>query len=490
MCTILPVNNFFHFLPHGGARYLEFSSRPVMNRGRPRVLIGCLGVLCVLSFVLYGGRVHYYYTRGITKYIVPVGGTAEQPLRGKLSRCVDRTSDVLGPPGGFVVSFRYWEQQTQGVKSLLQLQCLATRMKMRVVEPFLYRSFLGFPVESLTGVDYMHLSDLIDVSLWNKQSTSKFKLYPLARWPEFIQQSPRDVVVLCIKYRNPHFKTSNKPNWDYTKGCPNACYGRFNKSVAALAKYGQFRIVQRRCVNFVDFTGTVTESTFIEDILAGYQHRNVTVFINEFRGFMGLYRAQIVTSCGVDFYKPNFTVLPSEKVMSDARRYVADVLDDEPFVAVLVRIERVVLHLKHNFTECGSLLKSLLWKLSHEYGARRYFVAMDIGKFGSSGAIKHNLTAARHGRIVLDATYGGNVSYTDWESTFERYTSRAEGAYVANLQRAIASKARCLVMFGAGGFQGQARNFYEKEHTNPADRCIHKICHEHRGSAPLHVSLS
>jgi hypothetical protein len=45
-------------------------------------------------------------------------------------------------------------------------------------------------------------------------------------------------------------------------------------------------------------------------------------------------------------------------------------------------------------------------------------------------------------------------------------------------------------MFGAGGFQAQARDFYEKQHPQRKDRCIHKICHEHKNAAPIHVQLS
>ena len=461
--------------------------------GAIRILVFCLALLCFVSFVVYARRVHWYYSTAAAGDVAPVTSSSATPQpQAEATRLAcpgNVSSAAVREPGGFVVTLRFWEQQTQAVKSLVQLQCLATRMGMRVVEPFLYGSFFGFPLGALAG-ESMRLSDLIDVDVWNRETTSKFGLFPLAEWSEFLRDSPRDLILVCIKYRNPPRIRLPSPGFRYTGGCPVACFDKLNKTVSALAQYGQFRVVRRACANFVDYGGTVEETNFFQDIFAKYDYRKVTIFINEFRGFFGLYRAQILTSCGVEFHKPNLTVVPSAKIVSDAQEYIADVLKGEPFVAVLARLERVILHLKHNLTECGLILKSVLRELSLKYSIEQYFLAMDVGKFGSSGATARNLTADRHGAVLLDAVYGGSVSFKEWESTFEAYISRVEGAYVANMQRTIGSRAKCLVMFGGGGFQGQARSLYERQHRNPGQRCIHKICHEQWGTAPIHVQQS
>ena len=469
-------------------------------RTRSKYIVFCFALFCLVSFVFYTRR---YYSIGTADDIVQVQITPSYPSSAAetvkqsvvvYSACPGNITSSLAvarrPVGGFVVAFRFWEQQTQAMKSLVQLQCLATRMGLRVVEPFLYGSLLGLQLEALSGDGYPHLSDLIDVDVWNRETTGKFGLFPLAQWSEFLRDSPKDLVIVCMKYRNPPRIRIPAPGFDYTKGCPAACFDKFNKTIAALTQYDQFRVVWRVCANFADYAGVVKESSFVENVLARFDYRKVTVLINEFRGFFGLYRAQIASSCAVDFFKPDLTIVPSARIMSDAQKYVTEVFKGRPYVAVLARIERVVLHLGHNLTECSLTLKSLLKDLSREHSTTEYFLAMDIGKFGSSGATTHNLTAAHHGALLLDAVYGGTLSFDKWESTFETYTSRVEGAYVANLQRAIASQAVCLVMFGAGGFQGQARDLYEKRHMDTRYRCIHKICHDHKGTASLHVRLS
>lgn len=445
--------------------------------------------LCCLTFFCTGflvsKRVQWENASQEARQLAPV--TAPVTLRvAEMSKGC--TQEERKPPGGFVVALRYWEQQTQAMKSLLQLQCLATHLGMRTVEPFLYKSFLGFPFADLSTEDFLHLGDLIDIDVWNKEATTKFNLYPLSTWSEFLQVSPRNIIVVCIKYHNPPHITVPEPGFDYRTGCPDECYRKLNDSLEVLNNYGYFRIVRKVCVNFINYGGAVSESSLFDDILGKYEYREVTVLMNEFRGFFGLYRMQVRSSCGVDFFKPNMTTVPSVAIMNDARKYVADVFNGDPYIAILVRIERVVLHLEHSLTECSNALESLLRALSEQCNTKHYFLAMDVGKFGSSGSVVHNLTS--YGNVVLNAVYGDSVTFKDWESLFELHTSKAESAYVANLQRAIAAGSQCLVMFGAGGFQAQARDFYEKQHPQRKDRCIHKICHEHKNAAPIHVQLS
>ena len=465
-------------------------------RSFSRCLVFCLVLLCLVSFVFYTKRVHLYYSRRAGKAIVPVlispGYSTPAVVAVNAAGCsrnISSSAVVRRPAGGFVVVLRFWEQQTQAIKSLAQLQCLAARMGLRVVEPFLCGSLLGLQPAALNReASPPRLSELIDVDVWNKETSSKFGLFPLAHWSQFIRDSPRHLVILCIKYRNPPRIRIPAPGFSYTTGCPAACFDKFNKTITALAQYDRFRVVRRACVNFLDYAGSVSESSFFEEIFANFDYRKVTVLVNEFRGFLGLYRAQIASSCAIDFFKPNLTIVPSAKIMNDAGRYVREVLKNKPFVAVLARLERVVLHLGHNLTECSLVLKSLLKDLSQQYSIGEYFLAMDVGKFGSNGATVHNLTG--YGAVMLNAVYGNTLSFDKWESTFEAHTSRLEAAYVANLQRAIASQATCLVMFGAGGFQGQARDLYERHHLESGKRCIHKICHDHVGAASLHVRLS
>ena len=457
-------------------------------RAGTRLAIGFLALLCLASLVLYDGKLKVHWTYMKSEYVVPVRTLQSNSECSTTTTISSAVASTIRSPGGFVLALRFWEQQTQAMKTLVQLQCLATHMGMRTVEPFLHKSLLGFPLpEVATGGDFLHLSDLVDIDLWNRETTSKLDLFPLSSWSEFLENSPRNLILVCIRHHNPPRIRIPEPGFDYRTGCPNECFLKLESNLAPLNGSNPFRIVHKACVNFIDYAGSVSEKSLFENILGRFKER-VTIVINEFRGFFGLYRASILTSCGIDLYKPNITIDPSARIQRDARRYAQEVFNGEPYIAVLVRIERVVLHLEHNITECNGVLKSLLQTLSERCNTRRYFLAMDVGKFGSRGSTLHNLTV--HGRDVLNTVYNGAVSFEEWESKFERYTSSVEEAYVANLQRAIAAGSQCLVMFGAGGFQGQARDFYERRHPHIKDKCIHKMCHEHKSTAPLHVQMS
>ena len=182
----------------------------------------------------------------------------------------------------------------------------------------------------------------------------------------------------------------------------------------------------------------------------------------------------VLSNCGVDHHKLNISIVPGPRIRTDAARYIANVFHNEPFIAVLVRIERVVLHLNYTIADCSQRLNKLIKTLSQQYVLKDYFLAMDVGKFGSRGTRLHNLTS--HGDNVLSAVYGSTLSFSQWEHMFERHASELEGAYVANLQRAIAARARCLVLFGGGGFQAQAKHFYQAHHADPNQQCVHKLC--------------
>lgn len=447
-----------------------------------KLAVGCLVVFC-LGSLLFG------QSRFREEDVKRLSAAKSQLLTLGLDGhgCATTSTEVRKPLGGYILAFRFWEQQTQAMKSLLQLQCLATHFGMQTVEPFLYKSFLGFPFPNLTEAELLHFGDLVDISVWNEGATKQFNLYPLAPWSEFLRSAPRKVIVVCMRYRNRPHITLPEPGFDYRMGCPQACYLKFNDSLAVLNRYGHFKVVRAACANFVDYAGAVSERSLIENVLGKYDHREVTVLMNEFRGFFGLFRTPVLSNCGIDLYKPSFTITPSVAIMDNAARYIAEVFNGEPFIAVLVRIERVVLHLEHDITECSNVLKSLLASLSKEHGINHYFLAMDVGKFGSSGSITHNLTS--YGNVVLEAVFGGLMSFNKWESLFETHTSKTEAAYVANLQRAIAARSHCLVMFGAGGFQGQARDFYERYHPDHRDRCIRKLCHEYKGSKQARVQI-
>lgn len=386
---------------------------------------------------------------------------------------------ISGNKQSYIFSFKYYEQQTQATKNFFGLQCLASTFGMKVVEPFVYRSSISFPFQELArGSELLRFGDLMDMDLWNQQTTETYHFPPVAKWEEFLNEAPRDVVIVCIKYRNPPKIRIPIPGHDYRLGCKDACFEAFNTSLEFL-KGHRFRLTKKVCVNFVDYAGSVTPGTFLKDILGngengGNERNGVTVLFNEFRGFFGLYRAQILSPCGIISGIKNISVLPSQRLVREASYYSTKYLGSRPYASILVRVERIVLHNHRNISECGEEVLSILQALIKDRHIEDYFLGMDVGKFGSSGSVLNNLQP--QGETIFNQIYRDKWSFRDWENSFTQTSSNINPAYIANLQRTIAAKGACMLMVGDGGFQGQARQLYSKYHPDPRSWCVYKVC--------------
>ena len=445
-----------------------------------RVVVRLVVALLLLSlatlFVAYERGTHWRKWSGQSVKVRALRKLEVWPAR--IQKCSEQRSVSLArrrvqkgakPQGGFLAVLDCWDQQGESLRTLAQLQCLASHAGLRVVEPFLRENHFFFSEEVvMTRRDHLRLSDVSNVRLWNSETQQDFGFQPITRWTDFLRDAPNSLILVCVNYNSPTHIKAPQQGFDYREDCPEKCFEKFNGILSALSIYGEFRVVRNACANFVDYAGAVEESDLIKNILGRHDYRNVTVILNEFRSFFGLYGTPVLSYCGIDFLSSNATMLPSPGIMSNAQKYIADVFGKQKFVAVQVEMADLVTHSKKSITDCSENLKSLVHTLAKQYGTKHSFLAMDVSNWQTRGL--------EDARIVLDAVYSGFVSFSEWKSTFEKYTSRKEGAYVANLQRAIASQAECLVTLGAGGFQEQARSLYERRHPDPTKRCIYNAC--------------
>ena len=446
---------------------------------------------------------------------------------------------------GYFFALKYYEQQTQATKNFLQMQCLAHSYGMRVVEPFVQGSQIGFPFYELAAVEAekaensttsthttpapppplqkqqqqqhrprrrrvgsLRLGDLMDMELWNREAADAYGYPPVASWPEFLADAPREVVLVCVRCRNPPKIRIPKPGANYRLGCEEDCFEKFDGALNFLRRHS-FRLVRRVCSNFVAYAGSVSSEDFLRNILGGdlYKEGEVTVILNEFRGFFGLYRMQLLSPCGLlthaDMQRDGMQIMPSQQLVMEADLYAKEYFGDRPYISILVRVEKIVLHSHLNITECTdrvvSTLESLEQRRFEPSQIAERFLAMDVGRFGSSGAARYHLLP--EGLEVFRRVYNSNDnrdnsrkqhqshrssnshryrlsgwSFEEWEESFARASSSGNPAYVANLQRTLAAKGHCLLMVGAGGFQVQARSLYEKYHPDVSSRCVYKIC--------------
>ena len=397
---------------------------------------------------------------------------------GQLSRHNEISTKYSGRRGGYMLSFRYYEQQTQGIRNLLQMQCLADSFGMKIVEPFIVRSQFVIPIFNASGTEnltkkYLGLSDLVDMKRWNTETHINFGYTAVSTWEEFLLKAPRNIIAHCIKYRNPPKIQVPIPGYHYQHGCPKQCFDKFTKSMEYLGAFG-FQLVQKTCSNFIDYAGSVMPEEFMENVMGKYSPNEVTLVVNEFRGFFGFYRLPVLSECGITHNKVNISTLPSSRIRTDAHKYSQLVFKGRPYAAVIARIERIILHLHQNVSECSREIIKLLWDLRSSHDIADTFLAMDVGRFGSSGSARNNFQP--YGETLFKSIYGNRWSFDEWESSFESIASSDNPAYVANLQRTIAATSKCLILFGGGGFQSMARNLYERFHPDPNSWCIYKVC--------------
>ena len=379
---------------------------------------------------------------------------------------------------GYIVSFHFYEQQTQALHNFFQFQCMADKFGMKIVEPFLLNSMFAFPFKQFPEnppVNHLKLSDLIDLDIWNQYTTTKYGYLPVSDWNTFLREAPRRIIVSCIRYRKPPKIKIPKPGFNFRYGCTKKCFNKFNDSLNYLSQFG-FKLVRKSCSNFVDYAGSVSVDIFKQNILGNYDPNNVTVFINEFRGLFGLYRLPLRSYCGIDYDRVgNMSIFPSSQILNDAQKYSTKVFKGKPYISIIARVERVALHLHHNVEKCAQEVQDILLRLMSTTGTKEAFLSMDVGKFGSRGALAENLRPK--GEILFRSIYGHDGwMFEEWEESFVNITSSENPAFVANLQRTIAARGECLIMFGGGGFQAQARNLYEKFHPDKSKRCVYKVC--------------
>lgn len=443
-------------------------------------------ILCIAAAVSVGVYYILVRTRSSDTYLQPSAELTgrQQRIHQSLSQKITSAQetngsgleDIMKKELGYLVALKYYEQQTQAAKNFLQLQCLANSYGMRVVEPFIHISSISFPFsEMISGRIPLRFGDLIDMESWNKQTVKQYGYSSVANWEEFLESAPRDVVIVCTKYRDPPRVHVPIPGRSYRLGCKETCYRKFNASLTFLEGH-QFRLVRKVCANFAGYAGSVEAEDFKNDILGNFEHDRVTVLFNEFRGFFGLYRMQVLSSCGLKHSKVNVSVTPSPRLVREVHNYALNNFKGRPYASILVRIEKLVLHSHQNVTLCAEKVLTILASLRHDRNLTDYFLAMDVGQFGSRGSRIHNLQP--FGNDFFKLVYPNKWSFEDWENSFNSSSSSLNPAYIANFQRTMAARGDCLIMVGAGGFQVQARNLYDRYHEAPNRHCVFKVCSE------------
>ena len=391
-----------------------------------------------------------------------VGSTASPQTSQTTAIVIDSETKSRQRNGrGYFIGSHSCDQLTGGAMNFLSWQCLSSYISPDVytVEPFVVESTLGAYFFDITDRDswYMEnnvsISDIYDINQWNSYVHSK-GIRSLVPWQEFIAHAPREVIYVETKQ-------------GYRSKCKMDIVG------SGFFKIFDFHVVRNVCVQQSSLTSGGNQ---LPTIYGQYSPSNVTVLFRHYLPTLNVEGTPCVK--GTFWGWVSGTLNPSKRILRDADTYIQKYLGSaDSYISIMVRIEHAVVSQSSPGGKMSVVKKSLenvleKWKeFKSSFKLNKTFITLDTGRFGSNILLDHepiwNIT---HPLIVdfMHSIYGDTLSFEEWENSFIEVSGLSTGAsaagYIAILQKAIASRGRCLIQAGGGTFQNSARSLYNQAH--------------------------
>ena len=358
---------------------------------------------------------------------------------------------------GYVLSLSYYDQITSAAMRVASLQCWADQHGMAVVEPFVNVSYFGMPPHNYSSP--LTFEDLFDIDRWNLEGRKIFGCFsPLVKWNDFIHNAPREVIAVQILYTE---------NDSYRGICT---FPRIMKYWASHLKPHGFRMIKHICLDIRRFWW-LTDEEFSSKLL----EKGTTLIFEQWRG-IGKYITLKHSGCT---NKNGRTLIwngldPSATVRYHAQEYLKHHLKGgDSFVTVMLRMEFMSYD---SVAKCRDRVETLVREMKEQHNLNAVFLTTDIGNYGSQEMPEYigNRKASEYIESILAAVYGKPTSVKEYERTFERIISQHDVihakhkhystsvAYVSTLQKAIASRATCMLLIGGGYYQDHAKEWYYK----------------------------
>ena len=387
---------------------------------------------------------------------------------------------------GYVLAVNYYEQQTMGLRNMMQLQCWAQSLKLKVVKPVMHDSFLRTPLDSARQAQFLKFEDSFDLQEWS-QHAEKLGYAPLVEWSEFLAHAPRDVVLVLFEHPSVSMLKSRQKSGQgllhspdslqFTSGCtskwPTASELHFLKS-------NGFRVVHSACFNFF-FGDQLSLETFNQHILSGHNPASVTVIMETWRGISSAQRVLLRDVCQNTALVQERLSL-SRRLSQKADQYIHKYLGGNEYLAIMGRLEISQLTVHKKVPVVPFCLEETLskWKdFKNEVHLERTFLAIDIGRYGSKkyrSRLDPGLETSFH--KFFQTLFGTSLTKKEWEKRFELVAGNRDAGYIGLLQKVLVTRARCVLFVGGGAFQRHALHLYKHLHPDPKDQCyrIVKTC--------------
>ena len=380
----------------------------------------------------------------------------------------------------------YAGQQGSGIRSLSVFQCFLTSLHGKnalIAEPMFKDSyFYTYTNSNLT------FSSLLDLNYFNEQSR-KIGYPEMINHDEFTRDSPRYAVYILIRGLS---RTSLQRIIWQAPTINNSLMCLENDDIPKLSRpYGNPKAVcSRKCVvRIVELWATMIRKwdgkcassvNSIHKIIFGDLSPKEATLIFDYFAFYK-YPPLAVPPNTIDCTKSKQTRVqfrPSEKIIRDAQTYKDTFLGGENRLAIMLRIERIVIDSRYarNYLtavmKCFNEVFELKKKLAMNFNP---LVTMDIG--GEYGTATSELRGSvqEYSIKAFESLYNNTWSVSEWEKSFVKAAGGVtDRGYIAALQRVLASRADCLVLVGGGDFQAMAVLDFMQYHNSK--ECIHVVC--------------
>ena len=389
---------------------------------------------------------------------------------------------TTSPRYGYIIVFQYSGWIGGGTGALLQLQCYVKMndLPMQVVEPAVENS----KFHAVLNERKLRFSDLFDISQYNRLLKQEKKYAPLSPWDDFVQNAPRNTIFVKLYVTS----QTKPPQVEWQRGPRTAnCNSPIQLTFLQIKGFCVVRIVSLFYSTSVPFTGEELR----QNILGGWKPDEVTVVLSRwaYSYYIPIDNIMSRYTCRGSEWTGRKVLYPSERLLKDIRRYEKMFQNPQTSIAVLMHAERLItslgkesesmimktadLHLKE--------LLSVVKEFKTKFPNGTAFGAVDIGRFGSltvpkafSGfAKKYKSNLLESIQNTLTEVYDNKWTFSEWEDNFLQANGGiADTGYVGAIQRGVASRAKCLVLFGGGRFQFVALNEYIHNHPDKSDQCI------------------
>ena len=391
----------------------------------------------------------------------------------------------------YVTVSYYHGQQGAGARDIAALQCFLMSLQKSMnhsfvlVEPYFTDThFAGSPNTSLRGV--LMFSDIFDMDHLNTVSREIGRTEMVTQ-EEFIAMSPGYTILI---------KLIEKPGgsaaiiWKSDPANPQCLStNKAHRLDSSFSDKLDPKICVVQVVALPFNRGDKQESLVLikdirDSVFKEWPLQKVTLMISRWGGYHYIPLESGLT-CAREL-ESNITKIlfkPSKRLQHDAKRYEELFLDNQHKLAIMMRIEHITeVYLKDSQKHPNGLnsledcLKEVLKISNALQGPTQVypFVAMDIGEFGTKSFITINTDVTKLSKKTFQALYHDKWSVKEWEKSFVTATGGVkDAAYIAALQRTLASRADCLILVGGGNFQSLALEEYLDHHKKP---CIHLVC--------------